>query len=428
MVESFGEAVRRLRDVHDGMSLRKLAKLAAIDPGHLSRIENTRRPPSRQIAAAIDHALGADGALLNLAGCATTDPPPLGADGWGRPDAEALAAALLTERPSADNALRLTHEWLVTDPPQVYEMHAGRRIGPATVEQVEQRVHQLRLLDDHVGGLDTYQLVTGELNTTLTLLRQAAYTEPVGRRLLAVIGELCQLAGYVAADAGRQREATRLYLAGLRAAHASGDLAGAANNVSSLAYLFANTANPREGALMAASAHCGARSEATATTRAMLLERVAWTQACAGEPAAVDRALGRVEEAYSARQPADDPIWVYWLTEDEIAIMAGRCWTQLHRPLRAVPILENATRGYGEDTARESALYLTWLAEAYLQANEVEQAAEVAMRALELARHARSERTVARLVELRALFAPYRGVPVADTLEEAWNPPAQPAS
>jgi len=419
MAETFGEAVRRLRDACDGTSLRKLAKLAAIDPGHLSRIENSKRPPSRQIAAALDQALGADGALVNLAGCATTDPPALAGDGWARADAEALAGALLTEQPSTANALRLAHEWLVTDPPQVYEMRAGRRIGSAIVEQIGQRVHQMRLLDDHVGGLDTYKLVTDELNTTLELLRQAAYTEPVGRRLLAAIGELCQLAGYVAVDAGRPREATRRYLTGVRAAHAGGELPGAANNLSSLAYLIANTADPREGALMAASADCGARHEATATTRALLLERVAWTQARAGEPAAVDRALGRAEQVYSGRQPANDPIWVYWLTEDEIAIMAGRCWTQLHRPLRAVPILEEATQGYGEDTPRESALYLTWLAEAYLQANEVEQAAEVAMRALELARHARSERTTARLTELRALFAPYRGVPVVDALEEA---------
>src|SRR5881227_247344 len=98
MAETFGEAVRRLRDARDGTSLRKLAKLAAIDPGHLSRIENGKRPPSRQIAAALDQALGADGALVNLAG------------------------ALLTEQPSTANALRLAHEWLVTDPPQVYEM------------------------------------------------------------------------------------------------------------------------------------------------------------------------------------------------------------------------------------------------------------------------------------------------------------------
>jgi hypothetical protein len=58
--------------------------------------------------------------------------------------------------------------------------------------------------------------------------------------------------------------------------------------------------------------------------------------------------------------------------------MAGRVWTQLRRPLRAVPILQRATASYGEDTGRETALYLTWLAEALLQAREVEQAVDAA--------------------------------------------------
>jgi hypothetical protein len=46
--------------------------------------------------------------------------------------------------------------------------------------------------------------------------------------------------------------------------------------------------------------------------------------------------------------------------------------------LRAVPILEQATAGYDDDTGRETSLYLTWLAESLLQANEAERAADTA--------------------------------------------------
>jgi transcriptional regulator with XRE-family HTH domain/tetratricopeptide (TPR) repeat protein len=427
-VETFGEAVRRLRAEHGGMSLRQLAKLAALDPGHLSRIESGRRPPSRQIAAALDQALGACGALVGLASDVPLDLPPLAVDGWGRPDAEALASALVAEQPTPDNALRLAHEWLVTEPPQLYEMRAGRRVGARVVDQVEQRVQQLRHLDDHVGGLDTYEMVTGELAATLTLLREAAYIETVGRRLLVAAGELAQLAGWVTADAGRHAEATRLYLTGVRAGHAAGDRPGAASNLSSLAYLVANTGDPRQAVLMAASAVRGAEHEATPAARALLLERLAWAQAKAAAPVPTERALGQVDDVFADARPDEGPAWTYWLDREEIAIMAGRCWTQLHRPLRAVPILEEATRRYGEDTARESALYLTWLAEAYLQANEIERAADVAIRALELAPRARSERTMVRLDELRALFGPYRGVPAVDALDDAFRavPPTVP--
>jgi hypothetical protein len=356
--------------------------------------------------------LAADGALLALAEAgAVPEARPLAVETWGGADADALAAGLLAEPPTPDNALRLAHEWLVAEPPQLYETRAGRHIGARVVEQVEQRVQQLRLLDDHVGGHDTYQLVTGELTATITLLLEAAYTEDVGRRLLVTVGELCQLAGFVTTDAGRHAEATRLYLAGVRAAHAAGDAAGAANNLSSLAYQVANTGDPRQAVLMAASAHRGAQRDASATVRALLLERVAWAHARAGEPAGTGRALGRVDEAYAEHRPADDPAWVYWLTPEEVAVMAGRCWTELHRPLRAVPVLKVATAGYGEDRARESALYLTWLAEAYLQANEIEQAARTAARALRLARRTNSARATERVEHLRRLLAPYRVTP-----------------
>jgi hypothetical protein len=36
-----------------------------------------------------------------------------------------------------------------------------------------------------------------------------------------------------------------------------------------------------------------------------------------------------VESAYERRKPGSDPEWVYWLTEDEITVMAGRCYVEL---------------------------------------------------------------------------------------------------
>jgi hypothetical protein len=284
---------------------------------------------------------------------------------------------------------------------------AGRRIGVAQVAEVEARVHQLRRLDDHVGGQETHAMVTSELAATTALLRDAAYTERIGKRLLIAVGELAQLAGWVTSDAGHHRRAERYYLAGMRAAHAGGDIAGAADNLSCLAYQMSNVGDPNTAVTLAKSAFAGAKGAASATTRALLAERVAWAEARAGQAAGAARALGAVEEAYACRHPEDDPVWVYWLDEAEIDIMAGRVWTQLQRPLRAVPILERATAGYGAETGRETALYLTWLAEALVQANEIERAADVASRAVRLSRKAGSDRVDQRVRALRAKLSPY---------------------
>ncbi|WP_433064388.1 helix-turn-helix domain-containing protein [Dactylosporangium sp. CS-033363] len=417
---TFGEAMRARREAA-GLSLRALARQAHVDPGHLSRIEAGTRPPTAAVAEAVDRVLGADGALVALCGRRSGTAWRIDGEGWRRDDAEVLAAALVAAPPTPGSALRLAHEWLIAEPPQVFAVRAGRRIGADTVEQVERRVHQLRLLDDHVGGEETYELLTAEVGATAELLRTAAYAEEVGRRLLVALGELCQVAGWVASDAGRLREAERLYLAGMRASHAGGDRAAAANNLSSLSYQVANAGDPREAAVLARSASCGADGHASATARALLLERVAWAQARAGDGAACDRTLGAVERELEQRRPDEDPVWVYWLSAGEVEIMAGRCWTELRRPLRAVPILERATSGYGDEVARESALYLTWLAVALVQAGEVDRAADAALRALRLARLAHSARATDRVGEVRRALEPYRGNVLVDEFDEAYR-------
>ncbi len=64
--ETFGEAVRRLRKERD-ISLCKLATKAPMDKGHLSKIENGKRPGTLALARALDNALGAGGELVAIA-------------------------------------------------------------------------------------------------------------------------------------------------------------------------------------------------------------------------------------------------------------------------------------------------------------------------------------------------------------------------
>lgn len=417
-METFGQALRRFRG---RLSVREVARRAHLDAGHLSRIENGKRPPSPELALALDQALDARGALVALLVGERAEPWHLDAGRWLPTDSERLAAELVAERPTAENAVRLAHQWLIAEPPQLAALRAGRRIGRRAVEQVEARVHQLRLLDDHVGGADTHAMVTAELAATTDLLRAGAYSEDVGRRLLVAVGELCQLAGWTLSDAGAHARAEAVYLLGVRAAHAGGDVAGAANNLSSLAYQVANVGDPREAVTLARSALVGANGAATATTRALLTERVAWAEARAGDARDAERALSAVETEYEQRGSDDDPIWTYWLDEGEIEIMAGRVWTQLARPLRAVPVLERATAGYGDDTGRETSLYLTWLAESLLLAKEVDRAADAVTRALRLSRNAGSARADDRVAELRRQLRPHRGNAAVDAFEDEFT-------
>lgn len=420
-MEAFGAAVRRLREGR-GVSLRALAAVANIDPGNLSRIENGRRGslPTRPIIKALDDKLQAGGELL-----AHLEGGPWILDGglWKPADSDRLAAELLVRKPSAENAGNLAHLWLISEPPQVTAAQAGRRVGIGEVRLVEARVRQLRELDDFLGGGDTYALVTGELAATATTLATCSYTEAVGKRLLVALGELCQLAGWTLSDAGHYARAERTYLLGVSAAHAGGDRAVAANNLSSLAYQEANVGDPAKAVTLAKSAYAGARHHATPKTRALLGERIAWSAARARDAQGAERALSAVEADYVGPTAADgEPSWLYWLTPEEVEVMAGRVWTELERPLRAVPILERAIAGYGDDTGRETALYRSWMAESLALANEPEQAADAATSALRLTREAGSVRADDRVTVMRRRLRKFRGNAAVDRFMDESSP------
>jgi hypothetical protein len=150
-------------------------------------------------------------------------------------------------------------------------------------------------------------------------------------------------------------------------------------------------------------------------TRALLLERVAWAAARAGDLRGCERTLGTVEESFSAGLSDKDPDWLYWLSREEIDIMAGRCYTELRKPARAEPLLTSAMARYGQEFVRENSLYLSWLAEAYVQLGEIEHAAGIATQMAALAAHTNSARTDARLRYIAGQLSPYREtVNVAD--------------
>jgi transcriptional regulator with XRE-family HTH domain/tetratricopeptide (TPR) repeat protein len=416
-VTVFGRSVKQRRTAA-GLSQRDLARLAYIDPGYVARIEQGDRRPSRDVADAIDAALDAGGTLSAQLDATDAGNITLPGPGWTAADASTLAGLVATTPVTADNATALARAWLSTPAPQRFELDAGRRINAGMVAKLERRVHQLRLLDDHLSGPQTYEVVSAELDATAVLVREGRYTTPVGRALLAAVSELCQIAGWIASDAGRHGDARRHYLAGVRASHAAGDGPGAASNLSSLAYQEANVGSVDQARELATAAVDGA-GPASATVRALLLERLAWAHARAGDPEATARTLDEVDDQFAARRPGEDPIWVYWMSLEEIDVMRGRCWTQLHRPLRAVPALEGAISRY-PDMPREVSLYLTWLAESLIQAGEVDQAAATATRALVLARRSGSARAAARVAGVRRTLRRRRGAAV-EAFEEAWR-------
>jgi tetratricopeptide (TPR) repeat protein len=160
--------------------------------------------------------------------------------------------------------------------------------------------------------------------------------------------------------------------------------------------------------VLAQTAYQGGREDATPVTRALLLERVAWAAARSGDLRSCERTLGLVEDSFAAGPRDNDPDWVYWLNREEIDVMAGRCYTELGRPAQAEKLLTGAIGRYDQTLIRENSLYLSWLAEDYVQLGEVEHAADMATRMAILAGRTNSARADTRLRFLAGRREPYR--------------------
>ncbi|MGA5130883.1 helix-turn-helix transcriptional regulator [Streptomyces olivoreticuli] len=387
MTGSIGANIRRLREQR-GWSQARLARETCRAAGvqgepigrqEISRYETGKRTP-REWLSFIAAALGVPVDVLRTPLGPAEPPPPTLADYL--PEGDPLAPLRGCE---------------------------GRRVGVGAVGDLQQRVHGLRLADDVIAGGDLLRPALRELRSTVRLFRESSHTEAIGRSLLRAIGELAQIAGWIASDAGQHAEAERIYRLGLSAAHTAGDTTLAGNLLGCLAYQRTNTGDVREGLIMARAALENADG-APPRARALYLDRVAWAHAKAGEPQPAMRALGEAGEALTGHGEEEEPGYLYWVDAGELQVMESRVYTELRRPLRAVPLLRDVLSRYDATHTREFALYLSWLAVALADANEPEEAAATAERVITLSADVASERTAARVKVVLARLEEFRDV------------------
>ncbi|MCG8925624.1 helix-turn-helix domain-containing protein [Lentzea sp. CC55] len=284
----------------------------------------------------------------------------------------------------------------------------GQRLGSSDVKRLLNETARARRLDNYFGGADTYRIYARLVEETEALVRAASCTSETKRACTAVIAERAQLAGWAAFDAGLHAEATEHYQTSFDAATEAGHSVLAGNALAFLAYQQVTCKNPNID--MAIASYETAKKHATPRVRALLLERMAWTHAVAGQADETERALATAAEVVHQASSRPEPDWVFWVDEDEIKIMSGRCWTQLRRPLRAVPLLEDALSRFDDTHARDKAIYLTSLAHAYLDAGEVEQSATITQRAIDLAMGVGSVRPVERISNVTDRLRPHRSL------------------
>ncbi|MGQ0772979.1 MAG: hypothetical protein ACT4NY_00925 [Pseudonocardiales bacterium] len=183
------------------------------------------------------------------------------------------------------------HEWLL-DAERLAASAQGQRVDQALVDDLERVADVRRHQDDVLGSNTVFQAVRDDLRLVTELLDDARYTDKIGQQLYALAAEFARIAGVRALDNDDEALAQRYFMAGLRAAHSSGDRAVGANILTFMS-VQARDRDPRDAVRIAESALAGAK-DLTPAMQATVQAHLACAAALAGEETTAARARDRM--------------------------------------------------------------------------------------------------------------------------------------
>ena len=290
--------------------------------------------------------------VLKLAGAATVGAP------WRR-----LADAIERERPP-DAALLAMVQDRTTEFFRLEETAPARTI--------------LDSLSEHGGALQQ-------------LLRSTSVAQD-RRLLLSAAGETEALAGWMAFDLSRPREAQARYRRALRMADEAGDGPLTACALNYWSYLLASQDRSREAVELLDRAGEKVRGSAPAT-QAWVAGRQAEEAARTGDPDTTERALARAFTAYDYARPHHERSWTSFFGPSRLGGLAVSAYGRIgHRETDG--LADSLLSSLSPTETKVRALVIADLALSAAAAGEVDRAAELVDRALPLA--VRTEASLAR--------------------------------
>ncbi|GAB2913010.1 helix-turn-helix domain-containing protein [Streptomyces mayteni] len=418
-------AVFALLRKYGGLSQNRIAAACQLTPGKVSRIVNgTHRIVAYDVIARIADGLRIPGHLLGLAarpweaaaaGAPTRLPtgPPAASEGPWTPTAAVHIAArmtrtdLLMDRRTASRALAATaasgaalldslEGWLQPTPTSGTDRRIGR-LGEREVEHLEQTAEVFRRWDHQFGGGLRRKAVVGQLSEVASALEEHQ-TPDIERRLYRVMAHLAGTTATMAWDSGLQQTAQDYYRLALRAAHAGGDNAFGANVLAGMARQMLCRDRPQDALELVRLAQDGARGSAGPRVRAMLHTREAWALAAMGRPTAFQRATMRAAEVLAAAGSVEEPYWISYFDQAELAgVTGGRLLDMARKDPRthaeaAAEEIQGALTTRGPEAGRSHALDRIGLAECSWLLGDTTSAVERTHRAVDAASRTQSSR------------------------------------
>jgi hypothetical protein len=246
-----------------------------------------------------------------------------------------------------------------------------------------------------------------------------SYSEKVGKTLLSGVAQATRLAGFLAADTGRDALAQRYYIQALDLAMRAADRRYAAFVLATMSRMTVrigeNTPTEqdtvRHGRQAVALARAGLTITQGAVTPALAAELHALEArglALLGDAPAARQAALSAERSYESARPGDELSWLDFYTQDALIADLGLGLSTIGETTEALTLSTTALQNFEPWRVRGRSLVQTHVALAHLRSRDWEQAAAYGRDALRSATDVTSTMITQRLRTLHRHLQPLR--------------------
>jgi transcriptional regulator with XRE-family HTH domain len=315
--------------------------------------------------------------------------------------------------------------WLM-DPADRRAVGTGlRRVGEADVDGLWQMYDALDVTDHRLGGGYARSTLVHYADQVVAPLLRGSYSDAVGRKLFAAAASLCNLAGFMCFDSGRQGLGQRYFIQALRMAKVGGDPVAGANVLANLSEQARHQCHPEQAVTLAEAGVTTAGRAGSSLMLARYHATHARALALRGDARASDRALNDAERALERAVPGDEPPWVTYFTPPQLAAESMYVAADLGRESH---VRHHATTALHPDDRmrRRRVMATATFAGSYLpvaggpgagRRTDVERACHLLREVLPLADGLASARAAGMVSDVRGRLARYAALPAVRRLD-----------
>ncbi|MGF1652480.1 MAG: hypothetical protein ACFCUP_04070 [Actinomycetales bacterium] len=250
------------------------------------------------------------------------------------------------------------------------------------VAQVVAATHRFESLDHRFGGGYARRAAVEYLGSTVATLLSRTASDRVRAALMAAAAELTYKTGAMAYDCGMHDAARTYFVGALDLARSGGDRALSGKVFAIMSHQANFLGRHAEAVDLARAAKSGAAGAAPPRVHAMYCAMEARALSARGDEAAATRAVREAESAFARQGGEDEPPWIRYFDVAELHDEFGHCFRDLGKAEESARNLDIALATSSSAYPRSRTFSRLILASTHLQRGDADEAAHIAVSAL----------------------------------------------